>query len=50
MLDIKDMKNKGVKCKSGESNDENVAYHESICKEHIAKNEEYMSNLGLGNK
>ena len=50
MLDIKEMKNKGLKHKSVESNDENVVEYECVRKEHITKNEEYMSSLGLGNK
>jgi ketosteroid isomerase-like protein len=50
MLDIKAMKNKGVKRKSGERSDENVADYERVRKERITRNEEYMSALGLGNK
>jgi len=45
------MKNKGQKHKSVESNiDENVLLYERVRKEKIAKNEEYMSSLGSGNK
>ena len=44
------MKNKGLKHKSVESNDENVVEYECVCKEHIIRNDEYLSSLGLGNK
>ena len=40
MLDIKAMKNKGVKCKSGKNIDENVADYEHVRKERIVRNEE----------
>ena len=50
MLDIKAMKNKGQKNKSDENNAENVLSYERACKEQMARNEEYMSSLGLGNK
>ena len=44
------MKNKGLKHKSFQNNDENVVEYECVCKEQITKNEEYFSSLGLGNK
>ena len=50
MFDIKAMKNKGQKHKSGENNDENVLLYERVRKEQITKNEEYLSSLGFGNK
>ena len=46
----KAMKNKGVKRKSGESSDENVADYERVRKKQITRNEEYLLTLGLGNK
>ena len=50
MLDIKDMKNKGLKCKSDPNIDEKVTKYECVHKEHIIRNEEYLSSLGLENK
>jgi ketosteroid isomerase-like protein len=44
------MKNKGWKRKIGESSDENDVDYEHVRKERIARNEEYISTLGLGNK
>ena len=44
------MKDKVLKCKSGKNNGENVVEYELVCKEHITRNEEYLSSLGLGNK
>ena len=44
------MKIKGAKRKTGESCDENVGDYECVRKEQIAKNEQYMSSLGLINK
>ena len=44
------MKNKGLKRKSGPSKDENVTKYECVRKDHITRNEEYLSSLGLGNK
>ena len=44
------MKNTRLKRKSGQNNDENVVEYEHIRKEQIARNEEYLSSLGLGNK
>ena len=46
----KDKKNKRGGCKIGKKCDENVVDYEYICKERIAKNEEYLSSLGLANK
>ena len=34
----------------GQNNGENVVEYERVCKEHITRNEEYLSSLGLGNK
>ena len=39
-----------MKCKSDQKNDENVVEYEHVCKEQIARNEEYMSSLRLRNK
>ena len=44
------MKDKVLKCKSGQNNGENVVEYECVRKEHITRNQEYMSSLGLGNK
>ena len=44
------MKKNVLKHKSGQNNDENVVEYEHVRKEHIARNEEYLSSLGLGNK
>ena len=44
------MNNKGLKCKSGQNNDENVVEYDPARKEQITTNEEYLSSLGLGNK
>ena len=43
------MKNKGLKCKSDQSKDENVTEYERACKDRITRNEEYLSSLGFGN-
>ena len=44
------MKNKVITRKSGQNNGENVVEYERVRKEHITRNEEYLSSLGLGNK
>ena len=44
------MKNKVLKRKNGQNNGENVVEYEFVRKEHITRNKEYMSSLGLGNK
>ena len=44
------MNNKGGKRKIGENSDENVVDYDRVRKEWIAKNEQYMSSLGLENK
>ena len=44
------MKNKVLKHKSRQNNGENVVEYELVRKEHITRNEEYLSSLGLGNK
>ena len=44
------MKNKGLKRKSDPNKDENVTKYERVHKDHITRNEEYLSSLGLGNK
>jgi len=46
----KAMKNNGGKRKIGENNDENIVDYERARKERIAKNQEYLSSLGLANK
>ena len=44
------MKNKGLKRKSDPNKDENVTEYKRVCKDHITRNEEYLSSLGLENK
>ena len=44
------MKNKGLKRKSDPNKDENVPEYECAHKDHITRNEEYLSSLGFGNK
>ena len=44
------MKDKVLKCKSGQNNGENVVEYEHVRKEQITRNEEYLSSLGLENK
>ena len=44
------MKNKVLKCKSGQNNGENFVEYECVHKKQITRNEECMSSLGLGNK
>ena len=43
------MKNKGLKRKSDPNKDENVIEYERARKDHITRNEEYLSSLGFGN-
>ena len=50
MLDIHAMKNKGLKHKSDPINDKSVTKYECVHKQHITRNEEYLSSLGLENK
>ena len=44
------MQNKGGKRKIDESNDEKLVDYDLVCKERIAKNEEYLSSHGFANK
>ena len=44
------MKNKGLKRKSDPNKDEKVTKYEHAHKDHITRNEEYLSSLGFGNK
>ena len=44
------MKNKGLKRKSDPNKDENVTEYKCARKDHITRNEDYLSSLGLGNK
>ena len=44
------MKNKGLKHKSDPYKDENVTKYERVHKDHITRNEEYLSSIGLVNK
>lgn len=39
-----------MKCKSDPNNDGEVTKYEHVRKEHIIRNEEYLSSLGLENK
>ena len=39
-----------LKRKSGQNNGEHVVEYELVRREHIMRNEEYFSSLGLGNK
>ena len=44
------MKNNGLNHKSDPNKDENVTEYKHALKDHITRNEEYLSSLGFGNK